>query len=1127
MLKIYYGNESTDRENFIFDEINPDEKTILIVPDQYSLQMEKDALEYFREKTGRSALLNLMVTDFNALGHKVIKEAGGRPPELIDRYGRHMLLSVIISRLAEEGELDIYRRMGGRNTFVSHANQLISEMKRYGTGPEDIREASGETDSFLRLKLSDIEKIYTAYEEAIADRFTDTEDYMELYGKLMAESEIIKGASVWIYGFDTFTPLNMQVIAEILRAAAQVNVVMTWEEAGTGNPHDARALTTGGGEGLFELTGLVMDNLKKMAEGEGHNAKAIRIEKKRREYNPAISLVEASNIYAEADRVAAHVTELVRDRGYRYSDITVICNDMDVRGGILKRSFDRWGIPAFADRKRRVLHQPVVRFLLAFLDIIASGYEDGPIMEMVSAGLMGWSRADEELLMNYTAEARIRGNRWKRDFTWVGKSNYGDRYSEDELKRLNEMRAFISGSIEGARDEIGRRNSAGEKVRGLYEFLEKDFEIRGRIGELIAGQRELGLAEGAAETVQSWNMICGLFTQIVRVIGEENISNSQLRDVLAAGLEEMEIGLVPTSTDCVIIGTLQRTRVSHARSLIVCAANEGVLPIQPSDSGLLTQKELDRLEEMKVSITKKENVRRQEEQMAIYRTFSLPEDDLMVSCSLADQDGKSIGASGIFSVLRETSGSKVLGDLDAAGVSEMIASRRGSLSYMAEAMRGYIENGYIEEEWLSAMNWYAENDGESIGKIRQGLNFDNMVENLEQDLAEDLYFGDRDSIYMSASRLETYSGCPFRHFVERGLRADEPAGFGIDARTRGDVFHTALQELSRELTPDDGKSVTAGDSPWMTISEEECRKKVEEIIRREAAEYNEGVYLSDKASELQMERIVETCGNIAWAMIGQVRGSRTESMYFEESFGFGSKFIRPVRIELDNGKKAMLNGRIDRIDVIRAGSDEEGNPLRAVRVIDYKTGYIEVNREYIEKGYKPQLMVYMNAVVESDSRLQPAGVFYFRIGDLDINGDNEKTPEEGGASLEDRVAKECRLEGVLVNEEKVLKAMDTSLESGGKGESIPIKQMKEGDVQAYSGSELLSPEEFDELRAKAREQVEIICHEIQQGRIDIAPKMEKGKSDAGGGHRTACSYCDYKSICLFDTSFRQCRYELI
>ena len=111
MLNIYYAGESCDKEKFIFDHIDPDRETIIIVPDQASLQMEKGALDYFRGKDGRTALLDLMVADFSSLGYKVMKEAGGRQPELIDKYGRQMLLSVLIDRLADRGELGVYKSM--------------------------------------------------------------------------------------------------------------------------------------------------------------------------------------------------------------------------------------------------------------------------------------------------------------------------------------------------------------------------------------------------------------------------------------------------------------------------------------------------------------------------------------------------------------------------------------------------------------------------------------------------------------------------------------------------------------------------------------------------------------------------------------------------------------------------------------------------------------------------------------------------------------------------------------------------------------------------------------------------------------------------------------------------------
>ena len=1147
MLNIYYAGEACDKTKFIFDNIDPDQQTIILVPDQASLQMERDALDYFKAKYGRAALLDLMVADFSSLGNKVIKEQGGRQPDLIDKYGRQMLLSVLIDRLADADGLSVYKTMNGKSTFVSNTNQMISEMKRSGVTSADLERAAGETDSYLQRKLSDICKIYKTYEDSIADRFTDSEDYIRFYGKLMEESDLVRSSVIWITGFDTFTPLNMEVIQRLLMASAQVNIVMTWDGGAAGLPSDARFLTTGGGEGLFDLTGFVMDDLEKLAQaaGVGCNRQAIRGALRRSIWNDPdtvpsqkITLVQTSNIYAEAERAAAFITQMVRDEGYRYRDISVICNDMDVRGGVLKRTFERWGIPAFADRKRKVLHQPVVRFLLSFLRVLSEGYDGSAVMEMISTGLLGFSRRDEELLDNYVSEAKIRGSKWKKAFTWEGKDGFGNgRYSED-MDRLNEMRARVVDTIETAREEIGRRNTAEEKILGLNRFLEEKFRILDRIEELIARQTELGLAEGAAETAQSWSMICSIFTQVIRVIGEEVISNRLLREILTEGLREMEIGLVPSAADCVIIGTLQRTRLSKSPILIVTGANEGVLPMSSGEKGILTERELDLLEELKYTITKRDEVRRQEEQLAIYRMFSLPSEHLFVTCSLANQDGGSITPSAVFSVLAEMEGISVIGDLGKLDVSEQIASRKGSLAFMADAMQGYLENGRIDEAWLAAMNWYEKQDPDSISKIMQGLDFDNRVSHLEADFADSLYFGDRDAMNVSASRLETYSSCPFRYFIEKGLRAEEPDAFETSGGSRGDVFHKALQVLSSRLTEathDAGLKVTDSDSPWMTITEDDCKAQVESIIRSETPGYREGVYLSDNETKLQLEKIITTCSEIAWAMIGQVRKSRVKDMFFEEPFGTRSKRLAPIEIELERGKKAVLSGIIDRLDIIDVpAAEEEGDTddataqggFDAVRIVDYKTGQDEINLEHIREGYKLQLMVYMNVAGQSAGPdMKPAGVFYFKIKELEENADKKPDTAALGRELEDRIAKSCRLEGIMVHDENILRAMDGTIAPTETSTVLPLKQNRDGEIKQTASGELLTGEEFDELCNITMDHVRQICSDIQSGRIDIEPKKEKGSS--GRYTKTSCTYCAFKSICLFDTSFRSCRFKLV
>ncbi|MDO4518191.1 MAG: PD-(D/E)XK nuclease family protein, partial [Bacillota bacterium] len=934
---------------------------------------------------------------------------------------------------------------------------------------------------------------------------------------------------------------------------------------------DGRILTIGGGEGLFNMTKYIIELLADMAKATGETYEVLdinnawniddgeedsRLRKSIWTSNPGdrIKLAVSSNVYSEADRIALYIQELVRDRGYKYGDITIICNEMEERGGILLRTFDRWGIPAFADKKRRVLHQPVIRFLLGFLDLISRGYNSESILKMVSTGFLGLSREDEELLGNYVVEGKIGKSRWKKPFVWKDKRGSNSRYTEEELNRLNEIREFIVTFVESAKDDIGRRNKTKDKVLGLYEFLKARFCIEERVEDLLQEQENIGhvqeelgrkqlainFEEGARETAQIWNRICELFEQITQTIGEERIRNEQLKDIIAAGLEEMEIGLVPTSKDCVLVGTMQRTRISHTKCLIIAAANEGILPLATSDSGLLSDRELETLENLKLSISKRDMVRQQEEQLAIYRLFSLPEDELFVSCSLADLNGGTLMPSGLFDILEEINGGNVMGDLDKEEIIGLIGSNKGTLNYMAEAMRKYIETGSMEDEWVAALNWYCAKDPKNLHRVHMGMEFDNQKEKLGQELAEGLYFGDEDKIRVSASRLETYASCPFKYFIDKGLKAEEARKYEIDARSRGDVYHEALQFLAKSLIPRDGSSVTGANSLWMKITRDECKAEIARIVTELAQNYREGIYLSDNSSRYQLERVIDNCGDMAWAMIEQVRKSRTKSMYLEEPFNERSNILKPIEINLSNGKKAILNGRIDRVDVLETESHNEVGQVEMadkIRVIDYKTGNPAIDIEQMRVGYKLQLMVYINAANgegceedlgtenASSNNLNSAGAFYFKINELDIDDDSSSNSSRN-KTLEEKMIEACRLEGVFVNDKGLIDAMDTTLEDQDEGKAkssvIPIKMGKEG-YETYSSSALLTREEFKELCEASREQVKEICQKIQSGEIDIAPKRER-KPTPDGGRFSACTYCQYRSICLFDTSFRNCRY---
>ena len=1165
MLNIYYGGENIEKEKFIFEHIKG--RSLLLVPDQFSLQAERDAFFYL-DKTG---LMDLAVVDFSALGHKILKEAGSPVPPLIDKYGRHMLLT----RILEESDdaLKIYKGVRGKNSFVERVNMLISEMKRSEVSVDMLREVSEslEDSSFLKYKLKDIVTLFSLYEEAIAGKYLDSEDYITFYGDKMLDSSLIAASDVWVYGFDTFTPKNMLVLERILKTARSLNIVMTWEDAAktpsecsakvdAGDPSqsgdaawpgDAGFLAADDREDLFSLTGFVIRNLVKMAEdlneevtcqaitGSGRDnlwSKTLREisvspEAPLQEKDPRITAVCTSNIYAEADRAAAYILQLVREHGYRFGDSVVVCNDTGLRSGVIRRTFVRWGIPVFIDHKQKVIQHPVVGFLLSLLEIIGSGYRDSAVMQLIKSGFLGLAEEEQDALENYVQQFKIRGTLWKKPF-----SRMGDNYTAEDLNRFNELREQVVSVIETARDRIGKYNTAGEKIRGLYGFLADDFMMEDRIEAMAKAQQEAGFLDGAAETGQSWNVICRIFDQIVETVGEERLSGRALRQIVEAGLAEMEIGIVPVNPDSVLVGTMQRTRVGRVKALLVLGANEGLLPLQKTDEGLLSEREKAVLEEMDLEFSRTEDMVKQEERLAIYRTLSQPEERLYVSCSRIDETGGELRPSAVFRELEnflqsraESDDSVVLGDLEDGEVTEIAVSPKGAISYLTDAFREYLEDGKLDEDWLYAGLWYGSHEPEEMERIRRGMEFDNEQNALGGQLADALYRGDRRAIEASASRLEKYSGCPFAHFISYGLRPEDLRVFEMGPREIGDIYHECIMKLSQRLTAGEDSfqgldavpvAITDPDSRWMKITQEECREEIRRILQEETGTYREGLLSSGRNESYRTERIVDICSRVAWAMIGQVRRGRIREMYFEQPFARGAQ-LPPIRVTAGE-HEVLIKGKIDRMDVLEMPEHEDGMET-AVRIVDYKTGGDSVDVEHFRSGYKLQLMLYLKAATQKQE-VKPAGVFLFKIREIDADAD-ARTVVPGEAAAEERMEDAYKLEGIVLDDMDLIDAMDTEI--GGASKVLPIKYVKKnGTYSGSSGGYLFSREEFEELSAQVDRQVDRICREICDGKIDIRPKKEK-KKDMEGNYKTSCKYCSYKSICMFDTAFPGCRYERV
>jgi ATP-dependent helicase/nuclease subunit B len=158
----------------------------------------------------------------------------------------------------------------------------------------------------------------------------------------------------------------------------------------------------------------------------------------------------------------------------------------------------------------------------------------------------------------------------------------------------------------------------------MYAFLTETARLPEKIQALmdyLIGESQF---EHAGEASQVWSVIIGIFDQLIELLGEEIIPAEEYASILRAGFEAVEVGLLPPTVDQVMVGTMQRTRAGSVKALVVLGANDGLLPAVGLSESLLNEDEKSALHRKGIEICRIDDLRIQEERLAIYKTLSKP-----------------------------------------------------------------------------------------------------------------------------------------------------------------------------------------------------------------------------------------------------------------------------------------------------------------------------------------------------------------------------------------------------------------------------------------------------------------------------------------------------------------------
>lgn len=1064
MLRFICGRIRSGKTTHLIEKIknNPDKEALLIVPEQYSHSIERLLCEI----CGNSVSEYAEVTSFRRLASKVKSEVGGLAAEIIGGGERILMLRSALGTVAPA--------LGVLSKSAKHPDQLerllsaIDEFKAYGVTPEKLAKTAGDLSPRTAAKMQDLAMIYAAYEKELGGETFDAYDELMFTAENIAKNNFFKGKTLYFDGFSGFTYAEFEIISAALSQADEVYISLEIPEVEVED--EDNGIFNKGFEtkkriiALAERAGCGYDEEHLFREESG----ALRF-LDRSLYSPVareyegdaseICIARADGTFAECELCAAYILDGVREKGMRFRDFSVAVTSGEEYIHTCRMVFSRYGIPAYSTKPSSLISKPAVAIILAAFECIVRGFGVNQVMEYIKTGFTGITARSLDIFENYLYTWSPRASMWSggREFTKnpLGLGCEESDESRELLRIVNRVRKKIYEPIEELRRAM-QKGKTGEKcAEALYDFINR-INLPRRCNAFAYMSERIGRLREVQEYERIPGILYSAIDSIGRAVGNEETDIEEFYMLFRTVISQDELDTIPASLDCVSIGEVGRAEGERCRIRMILGANDGVFPKISESSGILTDKDREELESFGIKLAPGNAERAFEQFRTVHNVICSAEEGLYISSSTVGERGDENPESSIVSRIRKTY------PQIAVPISLFEARMRAKVPFFDESVASHIGSGIWknDESFAEKLRVIEENSQGKRGPI------------LDKDNIEAL-FGKE--IRLSASKADLYTKCRYAYFVQYGLGVSARERAEIKAVDAGTLMHDVLENVFRTM-----KGQEIDEERAATLAGELCRKYIEEKMK------------SDGDVTARMEFFLKRIEGTVVASVRDICRELEKSKFrpndFELKFSASDGDLPPVSIESENCT-VSLRGSVDRVDTY----EEDGRLY--FRVVDYKSGSKDFKLDKVLNGLDTQMLLYMFAIEEMAQQHYgrsaiPTGVMYVKLN-------------RGMAAGRDGVVKPMKREGAILRDMNIIEAM----ESGDK-EYIPVLVKKDGSI-SESKSTVLRKSEFDRVKSRVKDILADIGEKLNSGEIEPNP-FEDGKAGS-------CEYCDYRSICAFDT----------
>ena len=1120
-LQLILGGSGTGKSYMMYQDVvkksinNRYESFMAIVPEQFTMETQKTIVQLSPQKGS----MNIDILSFDRLAKRIFEEAGLNTLNVLDDTGKCLILRKIIEE--NQVQLSVFGSKVKMAGFIDEMKSVISELCQYGIGEEELKEIAKQTKSrpLLHAKFQDILIILTKLRDFLEGKFIMNEELLTRVCELIPYSKLIQNSHITFDEYTGFSPVQYQVIGEVLKYAKSVTVTLTIRDANSLRLQNVKE------QDIFLLTIKTANRLKKLAEDNKVviHSDIFLTENKRFVQSQDLDFLErnlfcygkhefikqdninitvSTNPVMEANYVAGTIKKLILEQKVRYKEIAVLTSDIEGYHKVIGEVFEQHEIPCFIDYKRSIIATPMVETIRAVLEIITDNYSYESVFRYLRCYMSSLSREEVDILENHVLARGIRGyKRWRGNFRTDDETILvaRDKVLEDTLPVYQAFK----------QKKDGKPVTVREAITALYEFgLALNLEGKTlALKEKFTQENNLSMAK---EYTQIYGKIMELYDKTVYLIGDEHIKVQELVSILDAGFEDIKVGVVPPTLDRVSVGDIERTRLKDIKVLFLVGANDGLIPKVGGKKGILTQSERMFLSESGVELSPTAREDAFIQKFYLYMMLTKPSFKLYISYKRIDADGSSCRPSYLIGHI-----SKLFPDLKIVDQEKMeennpmvrITNEKKAYEYISENIFDYMagrKNGLFHEIYQELLNRDVD-----FKQLISAANFEQNHTKMDKIVAKMLY---GENLYNSVSRLEGFAECAYKHFIDYGLQLMERKGFEVEYTDIGNIYHDAIDTFSKKI---ESKHLS-----WSEIEDTQRDLLVAETMAEIEEKYAESAINDSARNRYMFERIKDITGKTIWVLQQQVKQGRFQPAGFEVKFA-SDRGLDELSYEYDSNQHMELHGKIDRIDYFNDGDDIY------IKIIDYKSGVKKFHINDVYNHLQLQLVIYMEAALAltkkrfPDKKVYPAGMLYYNIDNPIIEVDSKDS------DVKEEYLKALCPNGLITAKDTILNALDIEIENreniAYSSAVIPVTVNKNGSLSEKSSC--VTTENFENLLSYVHDEVRELGKQILDGYIKANPYVKTKTNGAVDVSTAPCVYCAYKSICGFDRSIAGYKYR--